>query len=101
MKNIVIRSMCLMTLILVVNFLWADVQLPNRAIGRPKIFTMSDQSWRWEKIAAERSWDINGYDNNIWVVYVDREGVKAYENPSSSSKVVKTLSFLEKLSAAS
>ena len=96
MKNIIVRNMCLIALLFVVNLLWADIQLPNRAIGRPKIFTMSDQSWRWEKIAAERSWDINGYDNNIWVVYVDREGVKAYENPSSSSNVVKTLSFLEK-----
>ena len=96
MKNIVVRGMCLIALLFFVNFLWADIQLPSRAIGRPKIFTMSDQSWRWEKIAEDRNWDINGYDNNIWVVYVDREGVKAYESPTSTSRVVRTLSFLEK-----
>jgi hypothetical protein len=70
----------------------AQLSLPERAMGIPKVFLDEEESWNWAEIAKDRRWGESS--NQFWRVYVDREGVKAYESPRSTSRVVKKLSFM-------
>lgn len=71
----------------------AQMALPDYAMGIPKVFLDEEESWNWEQIANERNWGESS--NQFWRVYVDRDGVKAYDSPRSNSRVVKTLKFMD------
>lgn len=93
MKNIVYKICFLFIFTIFVTFsVMAQLSLPDYAMGIPKVFLDEEESWNWSKIAEDRNWGESS--NQFWRVYVDREGVKAYESPSSNSRVVKTLKFM-------
>ena len=72
----------------------ADTSLPTKAMGIPKVFLDEEESWNWASIVQERNW--GELSSQFWRVYVDRDGVKAYESPNASSKVLHTFNFMEK-----
>ena len=93
MKNIVYKICFLFIFTIFVTFsVMAQLSLPDYAMGIPKVFLDEEESWNWSKIAEDRNWGESS--NQFWRVYVDREGVKAYESPSSNSRVVKKLKFM-------
>lgn len=75
-------------------FLMAQCELPEKAIGIPKIFLNEEMSWTWDDVVRKRAW--GSFSGNYWKVYIDREGVSSYKSPSSSSEVKeKSLKFME------
>lgn len=93
MKNIIYKiSLLFVFIIFVTVSVMAQLSLPDYAMGIPKVFLDEEESWNWENIAEDRKWGESS--NQFWRVYVDREGVKAYESPRSNSRVVKTLKFM-------
>lgn len=72
----------------------ADMSLPAKAMGIPKIFLNEEESWNWANIASERNW--GECSSQFWRVYVDRSGVKSHESPNATSKVIKTFDFMSK-----
>lgn len=86
-------SLLLLTIVCVETTL-ADISLPAKAMGMPKVFQNEEESWNWDNIARERNW--GECSSQFWRVYIDREGVKAYESPKPTSKVVNTFKFMNK-----
>lgn len=70
----------------------AAVELPEKAMGKPKVFNSLDESYRWNEIAKLCNW--GELSRNYWRVYIDREGVRAHETPNANSRVIKTLKFM-------
>lgn len=95
MRSFRIISLLLLFMVMTTNSGFADSKLPERAVGQPVIFTDEASSSEWAGISANRQWGRLG--TQPWAVYIDRDGVKSYEEPSSSSKVKeKSLEFLSK-----
>ncbi len=67
--------------------------LPDKAMGIPEVFKDEEESWNWVNIVKERNWGKRSSD--FWRVYIDRDGVKAHESPSATSRVVKTFDFMD------
>lgn len=92
MKNKVIYF--ILTFMLLPLFLKAQCELPERAMGMPKIFLNEEMSWNWDNVVRGRKWGESS--GNYWKVYVDRNGVMSYKSPSSSSGIKeKSLAFME------
>lgn len=72
----------------------ADMSLPAKAMGIPKVFLDEEESWNWENVVSERNW--GECSSQFWRVYVDRDGVKAHESANATSKVVNTFDFMDK-----
>lgn len=72
----------------------AQMTLPAKAMGIPKIFLDEEESWDWVNVVANREWGETS--NQFWRVYIDREGVKSYASPSASAQTVKTFHFMDK-----
>ncbi len=62
--------------------------LPDTAMGKPKIFNDESQSYKWSEIVKTKQW--GELSLNFWRVFIDRTGVNAYQAPSSYSKVKKS-----------
>ena len=91
-KNINKIGLLLIFCVLSTNIM-AQLTLPDYAMGIPKVFLDEEESWNWQRIANDRTWGESS--NQFWRVYVDRDGVKAFESPKSNSRVVKTLKFMD------
>lgn len=72
----------------------AEMSLPEKAMGIPRVFLNEEESWDWENVVSNRNW--GECSSNFWRVYVDRDGVKAHESPNATSKVVNTFNFMDK-----
>jgi len=72
----------------------ADMSLPAKAMGIPKVFLDEEESWNWENVVRERDW--GECSSQFWRVYIDRDGVKAHESANATSKVIKTFDFMDK-----
>ena len=72
----------------------AQMTLPDKAMGIPKVFLDEEESWNWADIVSNRSW--GECSSQFWRVYVDRDGVKAHESPNVTSKVVNIFNFMDK-----
>lgn len=82
-----------MAMVLPVLHASAQLTLPEKAMGKPLVFMQESRSYEWEDIAAKKNWGDLG--PQFWQVYIDREGVTAYEGPSSSSRANwKNLEFM-------
>lgn len=92
-KNIYRICLLLILSVFAATNAMAQMTLPDYAMGIPKVFLDEEESWNWERIANDRTWGESS--SQFWRVYVDRDGVKAYESPRSNSRVVKTLKFMD------
>lgn len=90
-------------LFVLVIFLFAEdlyaIKLPEKALGKPRVFTDKWRSDTWDEVAAKRSWG-NDFTSNPWLVHVANNGAVAYESPSSSSKQLMALDFMDDLYVA-
>ena len=76
------------------GILRAQMSLPDKAMGIPKVFLDEEESWNWANVVTNRNWGESS--SQFWRVYVDRDGVKAHESPNATSKVVNTFDFMDK-----
>ncbi len=76
------------------NSVKAQMSLPNKAMGIPKIFLDEEESWNWAEIVRQRNW--GDCSSQFWRVYIDRDGVKAHEAPNATSRVINTFNFMDK-----
>lgn len=72
----------------------AQMSLPDKAMGIPKVFLDEEESWNWADVVSNRNW--GECSSQFWRVYVDRDGVQAHESPNVTSRVVNTFSFMDK-----
>ena len=90
-----LKLVCLFIVIAVgCNTIRAQMTLPEKAMGIPKVFLDEEESWNWDNIARNRDWGESS--SQFWRVYIDRDGVKAHISPDASSKVVNTFNFMDK-----
>lgn len=76
----------------------AQMNLPTKAMGIPKVFLDEEQSWDWANVAEKRNW--GECSNQFWRVYIDRDGVKAHESPNDTSRVVNIFDFMDEMYVA-
>lgn len=85
MKRYAIFFMALMAMNLGGAF--AAPKLPEKAMGKPKVFMEENKSYEWSNIARNKQW--GALSSQFWMVYIDRDGVNSYEAPSKSASVEK------------
>ena len=94
MKNY-LRLICLLLFVVACsNSVKAQLSLPDKAMGIPKVFLDEEESWNWDNVANTRNW--GECSSQFWRVYIDRDGVKAHESPNATSRVVNTFNFMDK-----
>lgn len=71
----------------------AQLSLPSTAMGKPTTFLNEQESWSWDNVVRQRQWGKES--SQPWIVYVDREGVIAYQQPKIGSSVERTLHFMD------
>ena len=72
----------------------AQRDLPEKAMGMPKIFNNEEESWRWEDVAKRRAWGELS-TTKYWTVYIDREGVKSYKDSIGNDVKERSLGFMD------
>lgn len=91
----ILKLVCLLMAVTVgCSTLKAEMALPEKAMGIPKVFLDEEESWNWDNIVRNRNWGESS--SQFWRVYIDRNGVKAHISPDASSKVVNTFNFMDK-----
>lgn len=85
MKRCTIFFMAMMAMNL--GGVFAAPKLPEKAMGKPRVFLEENKSYEWSNVVRNKQW--GALTSQYWRVYIDRDGVNSYENPSRSSNVEK------------